>query len=290
MQLHGKVGKKFPARANENGVPVVMHKHPQAAKVAKLNDGSEMLRNVRRAHSGYRVDTFTEQLARLVSDESTKLFRDLFESASKSRTIRNSSFSLPAGCPCPVVPDTKRVSFPCVFGDQLSTKERVTRGASYFFPPASSLPTSPPLEMLLRFSFETFVSIRERSNRFPRKRLLAIARLRPSPVPVERTERIRVAFTVLAPEEPATSRIAFKFSRTISACIGGSPLKSCPEAGSIDNCPETKTKPLALIACEYGPIAFGGRDNVFQRSSFAYATVSKTLGMVGHRANEQTAA
>jgi hypothetical protein len=32
---------------------------------------------------------------------------------------------------------------------------------------------------------------------------------------------------------------------------------TCWVAGSIATCPETKTNPLARIACEYGPIAWG---------------------------------
>lgn len=80
MQLHRQVGKKFPVAANENGVPVAMNKHPQAVEVAELNDGSEMLGDVRGAQGGYIVDACTEQLTLSVSYDPAEPVRDLFES------------------------------------------------------------------------------------------------------------------------------------------------------------------------------------------------------------------
>src|SRR5262249_33170011 len=42
-----------------------------------------------------------------------------------------------------------------------------------------------------------------------------------------------------------------------SVCTRTSPSSTLPVAGSIATCPETNTNPLALMACEYGPMALG---------------------------------
>src|SRR5215469_11448591 len=56
---------------------------------------------------------------------------------------------------------------------------------------------------------------------------------------------------------PAASRISERFRRTRSVCTAASPVTTCCVAGSMATCPETKTNPLALMACEYGPMACG---------------------------------
>src|SRR5208282_3049346 len=56
---------------------------------------------------------------------------------------------------------------------------------------------------------------------------------------------------------PAASRISDKLRRTRSVCAATSPVTTCCVAGSIAICPEVKINPLALMACEYGPMACG---------------------------------
>src|SRR5579872_6535081 len=56
---------------------------------------------------------------------------------------------------------------------------------------------------------------------------------------------------------PAALKIAERFLSTRSVWAETSPSSTCWVDGSIATCPETKTNPLARIACEYGPIACG---------------------------------
>src|SRR5260221_14309362 len=51
--------------------------------------------------------------------------------------------------------------------------------------------------------------------------------------------------------------MAARFFSTCSVCCSIPPLMMLPVVGSIGTCPEIKTNPLALIACEYGPMAPG---------------------------------
>src|ERR1700735_613192 len=69
--------------------------------------------------------------------------------------------------------------------------------------------------------------------------------------------RKTLTFTTRSNEEPAASRIALRFSNVRTVCFAVSPSIGLPVVGSNAVWPETKTKPLALIACEYGPIALG---------------------------------
>src|SRR5271154_2151144 len=63
--------------------------------------------------------------------------------------------------------------------------------------------------------------------------------------------------TARSSEEPAACTMAFKFSMMHSACCAASPVSALPVVGSNAVWPETNTNPLALMACEYGPIALG---------------------------------
>jgi len=56
---------------------------------------------------------------------------------------------------------------------------------------------------------------------------------------------------------PAAFKIAFMFSKTLSVCASIPPSTSSPVAGSIAIYPDVYKKPFIMIACEYGPIAFG---------------------------------
>src|SRR5215472_1387827 len=49
---------------------------------------------------------------------------------------------------------------------------------------------------------------------------------------------------------PAAARIAERLRRTRSVCAATSPVMRCSVAGSIAICPEQKTNPPALMACE----------------------------------------
>src|SRR5580700_5794275 len=69
--------------------------------------------------------------------------------------------------------------------------------------------------------------------------------------------RNTVERTTFSNPVPAACRIAERFLSTRSVWTATSPSITCCVAGSIATCPETKTNPLARIACEYGPIACG---------------------------------
>src|SRR5579863_7002720 len=69
--------------------------------------------------------------------------------------------------------------------------------------------------------------------------------------------RKTVTFTAFSSDDPAASAIALRFSSTRAVCFATSPSTNCPVAGSNATCPDKNTNPPALIACEYGPIAFG---------------------------------
>ena len=66
-----------------------------------------------------------------------------------------------------------------------------------------------------------------------------------------------VVFTVRSSDESAASRMALIFSKTTSVWRVMSSSITCPLFGSRAVIPATKTKPLALIACEKGPTGFG---------------------------------
>src|SRR5277367_2290417 len=63
--------------------------------------------------------------------------------------------------------------------------------------------------------------------------------------------------TARSREEPAACTMTFKFSMMHSVCCAASPVSALPVVGSNAVWPETNTNPLALMACEYGPIALG---------------------------------
>src|SRR5258708_13393001 len=51
--------------------------------------------------------------------------------------------------------------------------------------------------------------------------------------------------------------MAERFFSTCSVCCSMPPSIRLPVAGSKGTCPEIKTNPLVLMACEYGPIGLG---------------------------------
>src|SRR6266404_5254125 len=51
--------------------------------------------------------------------------------------------------------------------------------------------------------------------------------------------------------------MAVRFLSTCSVCASMPPVIRLPVAGSSGICPEINTKPFALMACEYGPMACG---------------------------------
>src|SRR5271165_934377 len=69
--------------------------------------------------------------------------------------------------------------------------------------------------------------------------------------------RKTVVFTARSSDVPAAFKIPERFCNARSVCWATSPLTTCCVAGSSATCPETNTNPLALMACEYGPIALG---------------------------------
>src|SRR5205085_5336098 len=69
--------------------------------------------------------------------------------------------------------------------------------------------------------------------------------------------RYTVVFTTLSQPLPAACKMAERFFMTCSVCLSTPPLIRLPLAGSKQTWPEIKSKPLALMAWEYGPIALG---------------------------------
>src|SRR5437588_2416981 len=69
--------------------------------------------------------------------------------------------------------------------------------------------------------------------------------------------RKTVVFTTFSQLLPAACRIAERFFNTCSVCSSIQPSIMFPVSGSMGICPEIKRNPLALMACEYGPIALG---------------------------------
>src|SRR4029077_8242717 len=69
--------------------------------------------------------------------------------------------------------------------------------------------------------------------------------------------RNTVVFTTFSQLLPAACRMADKFWSTRSVCASIPPSIKLPVAGSNATWPEINTKPFALMACEYGPIALG---------------------------------
>src|SRR6266702_6660747 len=67
-----------------------------------------------------------------------------------------------------------------------------------------------------------------------------------------RSCRKTVVLTSLSSPDPASSRIARKFAKTCSVCSSIDPPEGSLSPGFSASWPETKTKPLATIACEYG--------------------------------------
>src|SRR5580658_6871126 len=63
--------------------------------------------------------------------------------------------------------------------------------------------------------------------------------------------------TARSSDDPAACTMAFKFSMMHSACCAASPVSALPVFGSNAVWPETNMNPLALMACEYGPMALG---------------------------------
>src|SRR6267143_4903179 len=63
--------------------------------------------------------------------------------------------------------------------------------------------------------------------------------------------------TTLSSEVPAACSTSLILSRTRRVWVLMSWPTICPVRGSNAVCPETKTNPFALIACEYGPMACG---------------------------------
>src|ERR1700704_1808472 len=75
--------------------------------------------------------------------------------------------------------------------------------------------------------------------------------------------RNTVVLTSLSSPDPASSRIARRFAKTCSVCSSIAPPESSFSPGFSASCPETKTKPLATTACEYGaPWNGAGADSV----------------------------
>src|SRR6516225_8882959 len=66
-----------------------------------------------------------------------------------------------------------------------------------------------------------------------------------------------VVLTTFSQLLPAAWRIAVRLFSTRSVCSAMPPEIRLPVAGSNATWPEMKTNPLALMACEYGPMAFG---------------------------------
>src|SRR5260370_15485530 len=69
--------------------------------------------------------------------------------------------------------------------------------------------------------------------------------------------RYTVVLTTFSQLLPAACKIALRFFSTCSVCCSMPPEMTLPVAGSKATWPEMKTKPLALMACEYGPMALG---------------------------------
>src|SRR5258708_2716277 len=69
--------------------------------------------------------------------------------------------------------------------------------------------------------------------------------------------RNTVERTTLPSPLPAASKISDTLRSTRSVCAPTSPATTCCVDGSMAICPDVKTNPFALTACEYGPIAWG---------------------------------
>src|SRR5579864_2830609 len=69
--------------------------------------------------------------------------------------------------------------------------------------------------------------------------------------------RYTVVLTTFSQLLPAALKIADRFLSTCSVCCSMPPATRLPVAGSSATCPEINRNPLALMACEYGPIGVG---------------------------------
>ena len=71
------------------------------------------------------------------------------------------------------------------------------------------------------------------------------------------SSRYTVERTTASNEVPAAVRISPMLRKTRCVCAEMSPSTRLPVAGSIGTWPETKSRLPALMAWEYGPMAFG---------------------------------
>src|SRR5687767_536421 len=69
--------------------------------------------------------------------------------------------------------------------------------------------------------------------------------------------RNTVVLTTSAKLAPPSASTASRLASTRSVCATTSPSTTCPLDGSSAICPAVKRKPLAAMACEYGPMAAG---------------------------------
>src|SRR5689334_22299176 len=69
--------------------------------------------------------------------------------------------------------------------------------------------------------------------------------------------RNTVVFTTWVHVAPADASTAPRLLSTCSVCATTSPSTTCIDAGSRATWPAEKRNPLAMTACEYGPMAAG---------------------------------
>src|SRR5947209_2305584 len=98
--------------------------------------------------------------------------------------------------------------------------------------------------------------------------------------------RKTVVFTSRSRPEPASSRIARRFANTCSVCSSIEPPGSSLSPAFNASCPETKTKPFARIACEYGA-PWNGAGAASVRTTFLSATLSSLSARVRQRDAER---
>src|SRR5579864_4293070 len=94
--------------------------------------------------------------------------------------------------------------------------------------------------------------------------------------------RKTVVLTSLSSPEPASSRIARRFAKTCSVCSSIDPPASSLSPGFSASWPETNTKPLATIACEYGA-PWNGAGAASVRTTVLSATVASLVRRLRER-------